>query len=1009
MIGRRVSHYDILDEISRGGMGVVYRAVDVNLGREVALKVLPEELVHDPGRRERLLQEARAASALEHPNIAVIHDVGDADGVTFIAMELIRGEQLSATVSRGPLPQSRAFTLATEIAEGLARAHEKGIIHRDVKPGNIMVTGDGHVKIIDFGLAKLVEAINHEAATASVQGPRTGPGIVLGTAAYMSPEQTRGDPIDHRSDIFSLGVTLYEMVTGRPAFQGRSSLDTMQAILTQPVPPLAATAGASMEATAELQRIIGKCTAKEPDERFQGMKDLIVDLRAARRRLESSPSAAVAGVSAGAHVTPAPARSIGKRGITGVVVAVAVVVAAAWWWTSRRPEQPAVNSSGKPAVAVLYFENNTGDASLDWMRTGLTDMMVTDLSQSSALEVVGTDRLVQILQELRRVDDRVIPADVVKEIANRAGVENVLMGSYVKSGGTIRISARIQDARTGRIVTAERVEGPGESGIFALVDELTRRFKSTMTMVSAATAGPLLKRPGAAAPEAGLDRGLTEITTSSIEAYRYYAEGINFHERGLASQAVPLLEKAVEIDPNFAMAYAKLAVVTSNLGLSDKREEYGRRALALTGRLTTRERYYIEGFYYGLRPDTRGRSIEAYKQGLTLHPEHQASRHNLALHYLTLERFPEGIEQNEELVRRGTSNPTTYENLAEMLVQTGNTSRALEVAEDFVRRQPENAAGQRMLGSVLIAGGRLDEARSAFEKSEALDPLDFGARMGRRTVALLEERWTEAERVIQEVERSPNPFQRFVGLNAAGHMAGALGRGQAMIDFWDRASRLDGLGAQQRAFARNRQAMALLRHGKPALALAQAELALVDARGRDAEFETLQLLAVAQAALGRTADSGKTLALLESRATILPGDRETRRVHWARGEIALTHGDVGTAVTELNKAQAMLPLHGHPIGPPSPHADLWFAAALANIKAGRDAEAAPLLERIQSGYERQFSMETYARSFFLLGQIRERRGDGPRAREQYTRFLELWRDGDLERGWVAEAQKKTGR
>jgi len=1008
MIGRRLSHYEIIDEISRGGMGIVYRAVDANLGREVALKVLPDDLVHDPARRERLLQEARAASALEHPNIAVIHEVGEADGVTFIAMELIRGEKLSETLSRGPLLQTRAFTLATEIAEGLARAHEKGIIHRDLKPANVMVTDDGHAKIIDFGLAKLVESISPNVATASVHGPRTDTALVLGTAAYMSPEQARGDRVDHRSDVFALGVTLYEMVTGRPAFQGRSSLETMQAVLTQPVPPLPAIAGTSAEATAELQRIIGKCTAKESDDRFQGMKDLVVDLRAARRRLESSQTAAVVPTAAGSQALRDRARGDWTKVLAGGVLAVALVAAGILWWTGRRP-QPAVNPSGKPAVAVLYFENNTGDASLDWMRTGLTDMMVTDLSQSTDIEVLGTDRLVQILQELRRAEDRVISADVVQEIASRAAVDNVLVGSYVKAGGTIRISARLQEARTGRIVSAERVEGAGESSVFALVDELTRRFMSKMSDLSGARVDSLLPRPSAARPEAGLDRGVTDITTSSLEAYRYYAEGINFHERGLSSQAAPLLEKAIEIDPNFAMAYAKLAVVSNNLGLLNKRDEYAKRALDHIGRLTSRERYYIEGFYYGLRPETRGQSIEAYQQGLRLHPEHQASRHNLGLHLFNLERFAEGIAQYEELQRRGTSNPSTYEGLAEMFVQTGNIRRACEVAEEFVRRQPDSAVGLRTLGMALTADRRFDDARSAYEKSEALDPLDFVARLGRRSVAMLQQRWADAEAVNEELARSPNPFQRFLSLNGAGHIAAARGRGQAMLDLWDRSARVDGVAPQQRANARNRQAMMLLRQGKPALALTQAELALVDARNRDQEFETLQLLAVAQAAVGRKGDSEKTLALLESRAKIQPSDRETRRVYWARGEIALTLGDTNTALAELTKAHKMLPVHGPTVGPPSSHGDLWYAAASACIKAGGDADAAALLERLQSGHERIFAMDAYARSFFLLAQIHERRGDTVRAREQYARFVDLWRDGDLERGWVAEAQKKLAK
>jgi tetratricopeptide (TPR) repeat protein/TolB-like protein len=779
----------------------------------------------------------------------------------------------------------------------------------------------------------------------------------------------------------------------------------MQAILTQAVPPLPATAGSPADMTAELQRIIGKCTAKDVEDRFQSMKELVVDLRTVRRRLESTPSGTVAVAPA---VRDAPRRTR-TMAVIASALAVAVAVAAGLWWSGR--VQPRGTPSGKPSVAVLYFDNNTGDSSLDWMRTGLTDMMVTDLSQSTDFEVLGTDRLVQILQEMRRVNDRVTSADVVEEIARRAAVEKVLVGSYVKAGGTIRISARLQEARTGRIVSAERVEGTGESSLFTLVDELTRRFKSTMTAAAAAaTGGPLVKRPAARPPEAGLDRGVTDITTSSIEAYRYYAEGISFHERGLSSQAAPLLQKAIEIDPKFAMAYAKLAVVNHNLGLLDKRDENAKRALDLSERLTTRERYYIEGFYYGTRTETIARSIEAYQEGLKLHPEHQASRHNLGLQFMFLERFPEGIEQYEELIRRGTSNPTSYENLVEMLVQTGNVRRAREVAEQFVRQQPDSAVSARALGTVLIADGHLDEARAGFEKSEALDPLDFSARSSKGMVAMLQERWSDVEAVSVELARSPSPFQRFLSLMSDAQVAAARGRGQALLTILDRAARIERLPPQQRAVSRNRQALALLRQGKPALALVQAELALVDARGRrDAEFETLRLLAVAQAATGRRVDADNTLATLESRAKILPSDKEARRVRWAKGQIALLQGDTNLAMTELMVAQKMLPPHGPPTGPPPSHTDLLFDAASAGIKAGRDADAAPLLERLQSGHERVFDMEPYARSFFLLGQLYERRGDAARARAQYARFLDLWRDGDLERGWVAEAEKKVGR
>jgi tetratricopeptide (TPR) repeat protein len=344
-----------------------------------------------------------------------------------------------------------------------------------------------------------------------------------------------------------------------------------------------------------------------------------------------------------------------------------------------------------------------------------------------------------------------------------------------------------------------------------------------------------------------------------------------------------------------------------------------------------------------------------------------------------------------------------------MLIETGNVQRAREIADEFVRRHPDNSGGVRMLGSAMVAQGRLDEARAAFEKSEAMDPLDFGSRIGTRAVALLQERWTDAQAVNEAFARARAPFERFQSLLGESLIAAVHGKGQAARDLLDRAARVPGLSAQQRAASRNRLAMMLLRQGQPALALAQAELALVDARNRENEFLTLQLLSIAQSAIGRTAESARTLAQLEARAKVLPSEREVRRVHWTRGEIAALHGDTVTASAELGKATAMLPALGPPLGPPSSHPDLLYATALAAIRTGRDAEAAQCLERIQSSHDHIYAPDPWARSFFLLGRMYERRGDAARAREQYTHFLNLWRDGDLERGWVTEAQQKVTR
>ena len=294
MVGRRLARYEIVEEISRGGMGIVYRALDPALGREVAIKVLPEPLAADASRRARLVQEARAASAIEHPSIAVIHEVGEAGDVVFVAMELIRGEPLSLVLRRGAVPVAQALALATEIAEGLARAHDRGIVHRDLKPSNVIVTEDGHAKIIDFGLAKVFEPLPGDDDETALTGPRTEAGAILGTAAYMAPEQARGLPADPRADIFALGVLIFEMVTGRPAFRGRSSLDTLHAVATAELPPLAES-GTSATMAVALQPLVGKSTRKAPDERYQTVRDLLVDLRAARRQAESGIADRTAG------------------------------------------------------------------------------------------------------------------------------------------------------------------------------------------------------------------------------------------------------------------------------------------------------------------------------------------------------------------------------------------------------------------------------------------------------------------------------------------------------------------------------------------------------------------------------------------------------------------------------------------------------------------------------------------------------------------------------------------
>lgn len=440
LTGRTLGHYRVEEEISRGGMGVVYRATDTRLNRDVALKVLPQQVTTDDDVRRRFLKEAQAASALEHPHIAVIHGADEVDGIAYIAMELIRGEKLSDLLTRQRLPASRSLELAAEIAAGLSRAHEKGIVHRDLKLANVMVTDEGHAKIIDFGIAKLIE-VSSTAGAQTKTSRDTGVGVVLGTMTYMSPEQARAETVDHHSDIFSFGILLHEMLAGQPPFRGKTGIETASAILHETAPRLPSLGPTVIaEAGADIQRIVDKCLAKDPADRYQGMKDAIVDLRAARRRLDTGPQLA-----ARATVSVSAPQRVPLWGWLAGAVAVAAIAGLVLFTRNRGTESNAAPSggSGKPSVAVLYFDNTTGDKELDWMRTGITEMVVTDLSQSQGIEVVGTDRLYGILAELKRQDDRMLSPEVIAEVAARTGVTNVVVGSYVRSGDAIRINVRL--------------------------------------------------------------------------------------------------------------------------------------------------------------------------------------------------------------------------------------------------------------------------------------------------------------------------------------------------------------------------------------------------------------------------------------------------------------------------------------------------------------------------------------------------------------------------------------
>jgi serine/threonine protein kinase/tetratricopeptide (TPR) repeat protein len=683
MIGKKISHFEITGKLGEGGMGEVWLARDTRLGRTVALKTLPPARAESEDRRRRFEDEARAASALNHPGIAHIYDIGEADGIHFIAMERVDGESLDHRMASQPLTISEIVDLGAQLAEALAVAHDHGVTHRDIKPSNLMVTPEGRLKVLDFGLAKLQPTLEGDQGT-TVE-TMTRPGLVMGTVQYMSPEQALGKEADHRSDIFSAGVVLYQMATGRLPFQGSTPTETITEIVkSEPVP----IAELSPVSPPELERIIRKCMEKDPRRRYQSARELAVDLDNLKRDTES-------GV---AVLKPRTARRSRSRVIYGALGAVAVAVMATQFVGSRFLDS---HGGGIRSIAVLPFENGTGNAESDYLCDGLTESLINTLAQIPELKVISRRSAFAFKDS----------EEDLQTIGSKLGVEALLMGRLVQRGAQLAVSAELVDVSDNHQLWGGRFERD-ETDVLAIEKELTDTIAQTLRIELSPDTAENLERRYAVDPE----------------AHRLYLQGRKF-SIGSAKEmlkAVDYFQQAIAMDPGYAQPYAGLADVYTTLayhGVMGREEAIEKsrvaveKALAIDANLaealaaSAERKYLFEWDWTGAEEDL--------KRAVELNPGSDFARVSYGYFLSAVGRFDDAIEQATVAKELDPLSPSAFHLVAYSLMGKGEYERAAAEFRAALDLNPNWTWGYIKLAKTYADNGLCEEALATAEDAEA--------------------------------------------------------------------------------------------------------------------------------------------------------------------------------------------------------------------------------------------------------------------------------------------------
>jgi len=979
--------YQIIEELGKGGMGKVYKVLDKDIKEKVALKLLSPEIASDETTIERFSNELKFARKISHRNVCRMYDLGKEEGTHYITMEFVPGEDLKRLVRKvGQLSAGKAIFIAKQMCEGLTEAHRLGVVHRDLKPQNVMVDEEGNARIMDFGIARSLKA----------KGV-TGSGVMIGTPEYMSPEQAEVKEVDHRSDIYSLGVIIYEMVTGQAPFEGETPLSIAMKHKSQaPRDPKEINA----QISEVLSSVILRCMEKDRDKRYQNVEDILSELINIEEGIPTTERVLP-------KRKPLTTKEITvtfklqKLFIPALVVVALVIIGIIIWRLIPRKEAIPSAPSGKPSLAVMYFKNNTGDEGLDHWRTMIADLFIADLAQSQYIDILSGERLFQILSDLNQLEAKSYSSDILEQVAIQGRVNHILVGNYAKAGDTIRINVTLQQARTDKTLASEGVEGKGEEGIFSMVDELTKKIKANFKLSPEEIADDI-------------DRDVGNITTGSPEAYKYYVEGRRYFLKGEERQSIPIMEKAIAIDPEFAMAYRSLAMAYSNLGLMSERNKYMQKALESSDRISDRERYRIQGDFYFSSEKTYDKAIESYNKLLELYPEDSIGNNNLGLLYYRLEEWDKAIERYEVCRKIKAIFTPSYSALADLYRAKGLNEKATEVLEFYLNNVSDDASIHQEFAHDYLHQKKYDLAQAEIDKAFTLDPIHFFNFYYRGLISYYQQDFAKTEEEYLKLLERAEPRSVYFGRNGLAFLYLLQGRFEKSKDILKPGIELTKRFGLKWAESEWHSSLAYIHlgSGNPEEALEESDKAWKCAlEAEDSYFQRRALFLKGYSYLEMKSLDKAQKAADELREFIDKRmHRKSIRYHRSlMGMIELKRENFSKAVEYFKEALSLLPFQHSFVSPWSRdyHALFIEPLALAYYKAGDFEKAREEYERIISLISgRFFCGDIYANSFYMLGKIYQEKGLKEKAIEHYEKFLSLWKDSDPGIQEVSEAKKQ---